>query len=179
VVAELVTNAVLHGRPPITVRVVQHAQGSRVEVVDFGPRPPVRIRDAGQSMTGRGLALVAALSSEWGVEQVEGGGKVIWAEIPADGVQTPVGDPTAFDLAGVLRDWEDGPHSSERFTVELGDVPTDLLLEAKSHVDNLDTEHIAAGYDAGVLTLRVPVAEQAKPRKILVSTKADRAAIDG
>jgi HSP20 family protein len=45
--------------------------------------------------------------------------------------------------------------------------------------DNLDTEHIAAGYDAGVLTLRVPVAEQAKPRKILVSTKADRAAIDG
>ena len=44
--------------------------------------------------------------------------------------------------------------------------------------DNLDTEHIAAGYDAGVLSLRVPVAEQAKPRKIVVSTKSDRAAID-
>jgi HSP20 family protein len=44
---------------------------------------------------------------------------------------------------------------------------------------NLDTEHSAAGYDAGVLTLRVPVAEQAKPRKILVSTKGDRPAIDG
>jgi HSP20 family protein len=43
--------------------------------------------------------------------------------------------------------------------------------------DNLDTEHIAAGYDAGVLSLRVPVAEQAKPRKILVSTKGERAAI--
>ncbi|WP_137123514.1 Hsp20/alpha crystallin family protein [Segeticoccus rhizosphaerae] len=36
--------------------------------------------------------------------------------------------------------------------------------------DNLDTERIDAGYDAGVLTLRIPVAEQAKPRKIEIST---------
>ncbi len=34
----------------------------------------------------------------------------------------------------------------------------------------LDTDHIEAHYDAGVLTLRVPVAEQAKPRKIEIST---------
>jgi len=32
--------------------------------------------------------------------------------------------------------------------------------------DNLDLEHIEAGYDDGVLRLRVPVAERAKPRKI-------------
>jgi HSP20 family protein len=32
--------------------------------------------------------------------------------------------------------------------------------------DTLDIEHITARYDAGVLTLRIPVAEQAKPRKI-------------
>ena len=35
--------------------------------------------------------------------------------------------------------------------------------------DTLDTEHIDASYDAGVLTLRIPVAEQAKPRKIEIS----------
>ena len=35
--------------------------------------------------------------------------------------------------------------------------------------DNLDTQHISAGYDGGVLTLRIPVAEQAKPRKITIS----------
>lgn len=40
--------------------------------------------------------------------------------------------------------------------------------------DNLDTEHISAGYDAGVLTLKIPVAEQAKPRKIAVATRSDR-----
>ena len=35
--------------------------------------------------------------------------------------------------------------------------------------DTLDTEHIAAGYEAGVLTLRIPVAQAAKPRKISIS----------
>ncbi len=46
--------------------------------------------------------------------------------------------------------------------------------------DALDTEHIAAGYDAGVLTLRFPVAERAKPRKITIntSTTGDRQALD-
>ena len=37
--------------------------------------------------------------------------------------------------------------------------------------DNLDTEKIEAGYEDGVLTLRIPVAEEAKPRKIAVGTK--------
>jgi HSP20 family protein len=35
--------------------------------------------------------------------------------------------------------------------------------------DILDTEHIMADYDAGVLTLRIPIAERAKPRKIMIS----------
>ncbi|MEV4432905.1 Hsp20/alpha crystallin family protein [Streptomyces sp. NPDC049555] len=35
--------------------------------------------------------------------------------------------------------------------------------------DTLDTERIEAHYDAGVLTLRIPVAEHAKPRKIAIS----------
>ena len=44
--------------------------------------------------------------------------------------------------------------------------------------DNLDTEHIAARYDSGVLTLQIPVAERAKPRKITVTSKDDRQAIN-
>ena len=34
--------------------------------------------------------------------------------------------------------------------------------------DTLDTEGVQAGYDGGVLTLRIPVAERAKPRKIQI-----------
>jgi HSP20 family protein len=45
--------------------------------------------------------------------------------------------------------------------------------------DNLDTDKIAASYDAGVLTLRIPVAERAKPRKIdVTSTGTGRKTID-
>src|SRR5687768_12760633 len=45
--------------------------------------------------------------------------------------------------------------------------------------DNLDLEHITASYDSGVLTLRIPVAERAKPRKIdITSGGSGRSAID-
>jgi HSP20 family protein len=39
--------------------------------------------------------------------------------------------------------------------------------------DSLDTDHIRATYDAGVLRLEIPVAERAKPRKIEISQDAD------
>ncbi len=45
--------------------------------------------------------------------------------------------------------------------------------------DTLDTDHLDAGYEAGVLTLRIPVAEQAKPRKIAVTGGGDRKQIIG
>ncbi|MBK3627045.1 MULTISPECIES: Hsp20/alpha crystallin family protein [Streptomyces] len=42
--------------------------------------------------------------------------------------------------------------------------------------ETLDTERIDASYEAGVLTLRIPVAEQAKPRRIQITggTRGDR-----
>lgn len=40
--------------------------------------------------------------------------------------------------------------------------------------DNLDTSRITADYDSGVLTLQIPVAEQAKPRKITINSNADK-----
>ena len=36
--------------------------------------------------------------------------------------------------------------------------------------DNLDLDRIEAGYDHGVLTLVIPVAEQAKPKKVVVGS---------
>jgi len=43
--------------------------------------------------------------------------------------------------------------------------------------DNLDTEKVTANYASGVLTLRVPVAEKAKPRRIAVETSGQSQAI--
>lgn len=44
--------------------------------------------------------------------------------------------------------------------------------------ENLDTENIQASYDSGVLSLSIPVAERAKPRKIAIASNGgDRKAI--
>jgi HSP20 family protein len=44
--------------------------------------------------------------------------------------------------------------------------------------DTLDTDRITADYEAGVLTLRIPVLEKAKPRRIEVTAATDRKQID-
>jgi HSP20 family protein len=43
--------------------------------------------------------------------------------------------------------------------------------------EQLDTERIAASYEHGVLTLTIPMAEQAKPRKVEISSGGGQAAI--
>jgi HSP20 family protein len=54
-----------------------------------------------------------------------------------------------------------------------------VTVKAERSLRASDAEHIAASYDSGVLTLRIPVAEQAKPRKIsIASTGEDRHAIN-
>ena len=40
--------------------------------------------------------------------------------------------------------------------------------------ETLDTEHLSADYDAGVLTITIPVAEQAKPRRISINGTGSR-----
>lgn len=40
--------------------------------------------------------------------------------------------------------------------------------------DNLDLDKVTAAYDAGVLKLRIPVAEKAKPRKIEIATDGSK-----
>ena len=41
--------------------------------------------------------------------------------------------------------------------------------------DTLDSEKLQADYDAGVLTVRLPVADKAKPRKVSISANGDGA----
>jgi HSP20 family protein len=48
------------------------------------------------------------------------------------------------------------------------------FLRQLSLGQGVDTEHIAATYENGVLAVTIPVSERAKPRKIEVSVGADR-----
>ncbi|MFJ4776677.1 Hsp20/alpha crystallin family protein [Streptomyces sp. NPDC088762] len=100
----------------------------------------------------------------------------------------------AFDLPGVTVDAIDIDVERHMLTVkaerrpsaEAGGVQMDLSerpLGVFSRqivlADTLDTENIQADYDAGVLTLRIPIAERAKPRKIAISGAGDRKQISG
>ena len=145
VVAELATNALLHGAPPVTLRVRRLVDAVRIEVEDQGHRRPIVVRSAYDAMTGRGLTLVARLSSSWGVEAGAHGGKTVWAELPEMGASEVAADDVDVDVDALLAAWDETEFPSEEaYTVELGAVPTDLLIQAKAHIDNLVREFTLA-----------------------------------
>jgi HSP20 family protein len=100
----------------------------------------------------------------------------------------------SFDLPGISPDAIDLDVERNVLTVkaerrppELGDNVEMQVAERPLGVfsrqlflgDTLDADHIEANYEAGVLTLRIPVAERAKPRKIAIAnTESDHMQID-
>ncbi len=146
VVTELVTNAVLHGQGSITLRIERTAAGARIEVSDRGRNLPLPPRPSEHAMTGRGLSLVTAYATAWGVEPSAGGGKTVWAEVSDNPAAVGADTPAEIDLGAAAvpgRASDDEP----LHTVRIGSVPTDLLLAAKAHVDNVVREFtlLAAG----------------------------------
>lgn len=77
---ELVTNAVLHAGSGVSVMVCVRNGVVRVEVADTSPRMPRDPHYAGDSQTGRGLALVEKVSRTWGATE-QRGGKIVWFEV--------------------------------------------------------------------------------------------------
>jgi anti-sigma regulatory factor (Ser/Thr protein kinase) len=81
-VSELVTNAVSHGRPEITLRLQLGPDFLTVAVGDRGAGSfayPVRKLD---DTSGRGLTIVDALATRWGVSRSDGPvGKQVWFEL--------------------------------------------------------------------------------------------------
>ncbi|MDF3294162.1 Hsp20/alpha crystallin family protein [Streptomyces silvisoli] len=67
----------------------------------------------------------------------------------------------------------------ENVQMELSERPLGVFSRQLMLADTLDTEHIEADYDAGVLTLRIPIAERAKPRKISIGGASERKQISG
>lgn len=76
-VSELATNSVRHAATAFTVSVEVGDPGVRVEVADQDPTVPVPKATTRRDLSGRGLAIVARLAQDWGVEPVDGG-KLVW-----------------------------------------------------------------------------------------------------
>jgi HSP20 family protein len=100
----------------------------------------------------------------------------------------------AFDLPGVSPDGIDIDVERNILTIKAERRPLNLGDDAQVQMSErplgvfsrqlflseaLDTDQIRAGYENGVLVLRIPVAEQAKARKVAVTaTTGERTAID-
>jgi anti-sigma regulatory factor (Ser/Thr protein kinase) len=79
-VDELVANAVLHGDGPISLAVGVQGHCVRVAVADEGQGLPVHQAPSSTSENGRGLSIVNAAASQWGVEATDRG-KSVWFEM--------------------------------------------------------------------------------------------------
>jgi HSP20 family protein len=97
-----------------------------------------------------------------------------------------------FDLPGIAPDTLDVDVERNVLTVKAerparngdwellaSERPTGLFSRQLVLGDNLDLDKVQAHYDAGVLRLRIPVAEKAKPRKVEITRgeSADQTAI--
>lgn len=85
-----------------------------------------------------------------------------------------------FDLPGVALDAIDLTVERSTLTLKVqrhvertegdvvlaGGLPVGSITRTLSLGENLDTDHLSASYENGVLEVRIPVAEQAKPRRI-------------
>lgn len=80
--SEIVTNAVIHGAPPIVLQVDATPTRLDVSVHDASPARPNAEEPSIDATGGRGLAIVAAVAGSWGWEPDPlGPGKRIWFSV--------------------------------------------------------------------------------------------------
>jgi len=141
-VSELVTNALIHSQPPLSVRVRGTIDHPRIEVVDSSPVPPQRapvapepedVDDYNLTTFGRGLDLVAMMSRRWGSDLAhDGRSKSVWFE-PSGQAQFEKhleGEIFAFDL-----DFADSPALTDepQIPMKLLGVPAKLFGELRRY----------------------------------------------
>ncbi|MFD8376693.1 SpoIIE family protein phosphatase [Streptomyces sp. NPDC059688] len=122
---ELVTNAVLHARTEVEVRVDRTADRVHVAVADRRPdRGPVPHSWLPYAGTGRGLKLLEELSAIHGV-RIGDNGKTVWFELWPD-KPVPPSSP-----------WDAVPSPGRTVTVTLIDLPYALHAAAQQHRESL------------------------------------------
>ncbi len=91
ITAELVTNAIRYGVGPIDVDISFDRSGFRVGVSDRSDgKVEKRVEVPVHAASGRGLRIIEALSDEWGVEPLPGGGKTVWARVSVEPSPAPL-----------------------------------------------------------------------------------------
>lgn len=136
---ELITNAIIHARTDIEVRVEPSRAGVRVDVIDGNPIMPVAGTLTAAALSGRGLTLVQSMSTRWGAHNNVTGGKTVWFEVVPGAVESRRVD----GVDALLAMWDDSadyaPESGTASLVEVvvPDLPVQQLVAAKVHMEDL------------------------------------------
>jgi anti-sigma regulatory factor (Ser/Thr protein kinase) len=141
-VSELVTNALLHVRGTIHVRIVEDDSRLRIEVHDDSTRAPegrstlVMSTSSNPSTIGRGLQIVDSISLSWGVAYATAG-KCVWFQPMPEGAES---GPAAPEVAGSETAEQTRRTTDETVAVELIDVPVNLLVHYRIRFRDLRRE---------------------------------------
>lgn len=141
-VTELVTNALLHARPPVTVRVRGTIDHPRVEVTDHSVLPPQRTGSADQLVTfGRGLDLVASHAGRWGSDiNLYGTGKTVWFEPVAEPHAADDVESLQFSMDEALAALGEDTASDHRIRIRLLDMPVQDFSRLRVHFSEIGRE---------------------------------------
>jgi hypothetical protein len=96
--SDLVTSAIMHGSGETVMLVIRCPRGQlRIDVYDASRSLPIAADEPAGTATGRGLALVAALSTEWGSFRTPAGEAVYFTlafqpDLPEAGDRATAGD---------------------------------------------------------------------------------------
>jgi anti-sigma regulatory factor (Ser/Thr protein kinase) len=91
VVSELATNAIRAKCRRLSLALDAHHTYVRIAITDDAPGEPIKQAPDPTLTHGRGLLIVDALSTRWGVAR-EDGSKTVWADIPLPGDLGPTFD---------------------------------------------------------------------------------------
>jgi PAS domain S-box-containing protein len=164
--SEVLTNAVLHANTPMTVTVQVREDAVEVEVLDGNPSPPSARGYGTTATTGRGMGLVAAVTSACGVRMV-GGGKVVWFRVD-DAPERHVEAQSADDILDAWGFTEDcdppQPVDPTVRRVRLVEMPATLWLAARQHHDALLRELALYCAEHPDAVVDLPAANEASTR---------------
>jgi CheY-like chemotaxis protein/anti-sigma regulatory factor (Ser/Thr protein kinase) len=80
VTSELAANAITHAGSACRIKLSLSAAALRIDVIDSGAGTPEPQPPSATEEHGRGLHLVAAMTTAWGLDVMPGDRKVVWAE---------------------------------------------------------------------------------------------------
>jgi anti-sigma regulatory factor (Ser/Thr protein kinase) len=152
-VSEVITNALLHAQQPVSVRLRGTREHPRIEVRD-GSREPPDLPDLDGDPEddllltfGRGLSIVARVSSAWGAE-LEEDGKIVWFVPQVELAEGRGVQGTIAEAHSLVR--EDSPEVTDPVDVVLVGLPLMEMKGNRAHLRELRRELrlLAMGHEA-------------------------------